>query len=217
MPPRTYVSTVLPSKYKAGRVYVTFDGHYSDDYKPYVFVSDDFGATWRSLSAGLPETSINRIREHPTQSARARPRARARRALVERRRRDVELAGDRDEHADGAGRTTRSSRSATTRWSIGTHGRGIWILDDVGPLEALTADAMAADATLFPIHRARLMSTFTPQAWYGAGEFFAPNPDWNAAITYYLRDARERAGRHHRDRRNRQGRANAQRSRGERA
>jgi hypothetical protein len=33
------------------------------------------------------------------------------------------------------------------------------------------------------------MSTFTPQAWYGAGEFFAPNPEWNAVISYHLRSA----------------------------
>lgn len=188
VPPRTYVSTVLPSKYKLGRVYVTFDGHYSDDYKPYVFVSDDFGATWRSLSAGMPETSINRIREHPRNP----------RVLV--------LAHERGVHVSNDGGATWSSLVTTTNMPtvpaddalfqerdnslvIGTHGRGIWILDDAGPLEALTADAMAADATLFPMHHARLMSTFTPQAWYGAGEFFAPNPDWNAEITYYLRDA----------------------------
>ena len=193
MPPQTYVSTVLPSKYKAGRVYVTFDGHYTDDYKPYVFVSEDFGATWRSLSAGLPETSINRIREHPRNP----------RVLVLAHERGVHVSNDggatwsslRRPTCRRCRRTTRCSRSATTRSSIGTHGRGIWMLDDVGPLEALTADAMAADATLFPMRRARLMSTFTPQAWYGAGEFFAPNPDWNAVISYYLRDARERAGR----------------------
>jgi hypothetical protein len=68
VPSQTYVSTVVASRHKAGRVYVTFDGHYTDDYKPYVFVSEDFGSTWRSLSAGLPETSINRIREHPRNS-----------------------------------------------------------------------------------------------------------------------------------------------------
>ena len=32
------------------------------------------------------------------------------------------------------------------------------------------------------------MSTFSPQAWYGQGEFFAPNPEWNAVISYHLRD-----------------------------
>ena len=34
---------------------------------------------------------------------------------------------------------------------VGTHGRGIWVLDDVGPLEALTAESMKADATLLPM------------------------------------------------------------------
>src|SRR6185312_2620578 len=68
---------------------------------------------------------------------------------------------------------------------LGTHGRGLWVLDDVSPLLASSSNATA----LLPIHDARLMSTHTPQAWYGAGEFFAPNPDWNAEISYTLADA----------------------------
>jgi len=72
---------------------------------------------------------------------------------------------------------------------IGTHGRGIWVLDDVGPLETVTPEISSVPATLLSISHARLMSTFTPQAWYGHGEFFAPNPDWNAVVQYNLRDA----------------------------
>jgi photosystem II stability/assembly factor-like uncharacterized protein len=185
VPDQTYVSGVLPSKFKAGRVYVTFDGHYTDDYKPYVFVSEDFGATWRSLSAGLPETSINRIREHPTNP----------RVLV--------LAHERGVHFSNDGGATWNSLATNmptvavddavfqerdNSLVVGTHGRGIWVLDDVGPLEGMTAEAMKADASLLPIRHARLMSTFSPQAWYGAGEFFAPNPEWNAVINYIVRD-----------------------------
>jgi hypothetical protein len=51
--------------HRAGRVYATFDGHYSDDYKPYVYVSDDFGQRWRAIVSVLPSTGVNRIREHP--------------------------------------------------------------------------------------------------------------------------------------------------------
>ena len=40
-----------------------------------------------------------------------------------------------------------------------------------------------------PPSRARLLTVYEPQAWYGAGQFFAPNPDFGAAIEYYLRDA----------------------------
>ena len=189
VPPQTYVSTVLPSKHKAGRVYVTFDGHYTDDYRPFVFVSEDYGSTWRSLSAGLPETSINRIREHPRTAG----------VLV--------VAHERGVHGTNDGGATWHALSGPSTnmptvsvddavfherdnaLVLGTHGRGIWVLDDVGPLESLTPSAVAAEATLLPIPRALIMSTFTPQAWYGHGEFFAPNPEWNAAISYHLREA----------------------------
>ena len=72
---------------------------------------------------------------------------------------------------------------------LGTHGRGIWILDDATPLETLTADAMQQPAVLVPPHRAYLMNTFSPQAWYGEGERFSPNPEWDGVIEYHLRDA----------------------------
>ena len=70
---------------------------------------------------------------------------------------------------------------------VGTHGRSIWVLDNIGALEALTPDALTADAFLVPPSRARLLSIYTPQAWYGAGQFFAPNPDFGASIDFYLR------------------------------
>jgi hypothetical protein len=47
------------------RVYATFDGHFNNDERTYVYVSDDFGRTWRSIINGLPTTSVARIAEHP--------------------------------------------------------------------------------------------------------------------------------------------------------
>ncbi|MGH7667945.1 MAG: hypothetical protein ACRENQ_00500, partial [Gemmatimonadaceae bacterium] len=185
VPPQTYVSTVLPSRYQAGRVYVTFDGHFTDDYKPYVFVSEDFGATWRSLAHGLPELSINRIVEDPRDAQ----------VLVLADSRGVHVSNDR-----GATWASLSTNMPTVPVNdavfqerdnalvVGTHGRGIWVLDNAGPLEALTTAAMQKAAVLLPLPRARLMSTFSPQAWYGAGEFFAPNPEWDGVIEYRLRD-----------------------------
>jgi hypothetical protein len=187
LPPHTYVSTVLPSAHAAGRVYATFDGHYGDDYHPYVYASDDYGQTWRALPAGLPETSINRIREHPHNPH----------LLV--------LAHERGVHfSNDDGRTWLPLSLVTNLPTvsvddavihprdnalvIGTHGRGIWILDDVGPLEALTAEALRQDAVLAPIAPTREMILHSPQAWFGTGTFFAPNPDFDAGINYYLRD-----------------------------
>ncbi|MBZ5497000.1 MAG: hypothetical protein LAP85_11410 [Acidobacteriia bacterium] len=185
LPPRTYASTVLPSRHAAGRVYATFDGHYDDDYRAYVYVSEDYGQTWKSLSAGLPETSINRIREHPKNP----------RFLVLAHERGVHFSND-----GGATWTSLATNMPTVPVDdaiihprdnaliVGTHGRGIWILDDVGPLEALTPDAVKTDALLVSIARGRQWNIYGPQSWFGAGEFFAPNPEFNAVISYYLRD-----------------------------
>jgi photosystem II stability/assembly factor-like uncharacterized protein len=185
LPPRTYVSTVLPSRHVAGRVYATFDGHYDDDYRPFVYVSEDYGQTWRSLAAGLPETSINRIREHPKNP----------RFLV--------LAHERGVHFSNDGGATWIALTTNmptvpaddaiihprdNALVVGTHGRGIWILDDIGPLETLTAEAVKAEAVLASTSRGRQWNIYSPQSWFGAGEFFAPNPEFNAVISYYLRD-----------------------------
>jgi hypothetical protein len=77
---------------------------------------------------------------------------------------------------------------------VGTHGRGIWILDDITPLEKLTATALAADAQLFPVRPALL---FNQSDQYGGGPrgvgdlgdrlFAAPNPPFGALIAYYFK------------------------------
>jgi photosystem II stability/assembly factor-like uncharacterized protein len=185
LPPQTYVSSVLPSRHAAGRVYATFDGHYDDDYRAYVYVSDDYGHTWRSIAAGLPAASVHKLREHPRNA----------RLLFVGHERGIHFSID-----GGATWSPLNLNMPTVPVDdilihprdndlvAGTHGRSIWILDNISSLEALTPDAMRSDAFLVPPARARLLSIYTPQAWYGAGQYFAPNPDFNAAIDYYLHD-----------------------------
>lgn len=188
LPANTYVTAVAPSRHAAGRVYATFDGHYNDDYRPYVYASDDYGQTWRSLSQGLPETGINRIREHPKN-----PRL-------------IFAGHEKGAHVsiDGGGNWAALNipdvpvddiaiHPRDNSLVLGTHGRGIWILDDIAPLESMTAEVLASPQHLMPIPAARLVNIYSPQSWFGAGEFFAPNPGVGASITYYLRDAASRS------------------------
>ncbi len=65
MPAGLWVSRVIASQFKEGRVYVTLNGYRSDNFAPYLFVSEDFGSTWRSLGNNLPAEPINVIREDP--------------------------------------------------------------------------------------------------------------------------------------------------------
>ncbi|MGE3818096.1 MAG: PDZ domain-containing protein, partial [Isosphaeraceae bacterium] len=58
-----YVETIEASRFEEGRAYVAFDGHRSDTDDPLVFVTEDFGKTWKSLKANLPRGSTRCLRE----------------------------------------------------------------------------------------------------------------------------------------------------------
>ena len=60
-----WVSRVLASQHKEGRVYATLNGYRIDNFLPYVFVSDDYGKTWTQIGKDLPNEPVNVIREDP--------------------------------------------------------------------------------------------------------------------------------------------------------
>ncbi|MDZ4674691.1 MAG: hypothetical protein SGI84_09560, partial [Gemmatimonadota bacterium] len=69
VPAKTYVSRIEPSWHSPATVYVTFDNHRRGDFTPYVYASNDYGKTFRSISNNLPRGGINFvhvIREDPT-------------------------------------------------------------------------------------------------------------------------------------------------------
>lgn len=63
IPNPRWVATIEASKHAAGRVYVCLDGHRSDDDEPYIFVSEDYGKTFKPLHEGLPWGSTRCLRE----------------------------------------------------------------------------------------------------------------------------------------------------------
>jgi photosystem II stability/assembly factor-like uncharacterized protein len=63
LPKGLWVTRVFASAHKVGRVYATLNGYRNDHFKPYVFVSDDFGENWKAISGNLPLEPVNVIRE----------------------------------------------------------------------------------------------------------------------------------------------------------
>lgn len=63
LPNDLWISRVIASSHLKSRVYVTLNGYRSDDFTPYVYVSEDHGITWESISNTLPKASINVIKE----------------------------------------------------------------------------------------------------------------------------------------------------------
>lgn len=65
LPKGLYISRIVASAHKEGRVYVTMNGYRNDHFMPYVFVSDDYGTNWKGIAANLPAEPVNVIREDP--------------------------------------------------------------------------------------------------------------------------------------------------------
>jgi len=63
LPKDLWVSRVIASQHQKERVYVTLNGYRNDDFKPYIFVSEDFGKTWSSINSNLPNAPINVVKE----------------------------------------------------------------------------------------------------------------------------------------------------------
>ncbi len=65
LPQKLWVSRVIASQHKKQRVYVALSGYRNDDFKPYIYVSDNLGKTWKSIHKNLPNSPVNVIKEDP--------------------------------------------------------------------------------------------------------------------------------------------------------
>ncbi|WP_420552112.1 VPS10 domain-containing protein [Tenacibaculum aiptasiae] len=65
LPQNLWVSRVIASKHKKERVYVTLNGYRWDDFNVYVYMSDDYGKTWKNISGNIPVSPVNVIKEDP--------------------------------------------------------------------------------------------------------------------------------------------------------
>lgn len=65
LPQNLWVTRVIASKFKKERVYATLNGYRSDDFTPYVFVSENYGQTWTNIGSAIPTSSVNVIKEDP--------------------------------------------------------------------------------------------------------------------------------------------------------
>jgi photosystem II stability/assembly factor-like uncharacterized protein len=150
--PGAWISRVTPSHRAIGRCYVTIDDHRRDDDRPYVFVTEDFGSTWSDITGNLPASgSAYVVREHPTNA-------------------DLLFVGtefgafasiDRGTiwYPIGQGLPTVAVHDLVFHprdhdLIAGTHGRALWIADDLSALGQLTPELRARDLALLTPRRA---------------------------------------------------------------
>jgi hypothetical protein len=188
VPAETHVSRVEASHFDAGTCYATFDGHRTDDMKPYVYVTRDFGETWTSMVANLPVGNVNVIREDP--------RNRNLLYLGTEYAFYVSLNGGKEWKRFMTGLPTVRIDDILVHprdndLIVGTHGRSIWIIDDITALQQLSDAVMNEDVHLFDVRPAvaYLADTQLGRQTGGAKYFRGENPQRGAAISYFLKSA----------------------------
>jgi len=191
LPPWGTVSNIEPSRYDEGICYLSVDLHQENDPRPYIYRTRDFGKTWVRIVNGIPESPLSYVhcvREDPI-------------------RRGLLYAGTENalyisfDDGENWGSFQADLPHAPVYWItvqehfndlvVATYGRGFWILDDLTPIQQLTAETPASDAHLFqprPAYRFRRIESHMSQPGDpAAGE----NPVYGAAVNFYLREVPE--------------------------
>ena len=184
-----WVSRVVASAFDSATAYVAVDGHRSNDLKPYIFVTKDFGRTFTSITNGLPAFGNVQV------------------VTEDRKNRNLLFAGTEFGLyvSTNAGQSWQKfmNNFPTVRTDdilvhprdgdliVATHGRGLWIADDITALQQLTPAVMAADATLFDIRPAVAWLTDRKLGQQVTGQqlFQGENAPRGAHISYHLRSA----------------------------
>ena len=184
---RPWISGIEASRQAVGTVYVAINNYRNDDFTNYLYRSTDFGATWQSIASGLPAARVTRtIRED------------RRNAKVLYLGTELGLFYSLDAGASWQRFQANLPTVAVNDLLvhprdndlvIATHGRGLWILDNVNALQELTPAVVASAAHLFTIEPAEMIRYSDDRAHVGDMIFRGQNPPPGAIIDYYLRDA----------------------------
>jgi photosystem II stability/assembly factor-like uncharacterized protein len=189
------VEVIEASPHAAGTAFTQLDRHDSGDRRPYAFVTDDYGASWRSIASNLPrEAPVRVVRQDPREpsllyagSENALWISYDRGGRWERLRAGFPVVPVYDIHV----------HPTANDLLVATHGRGFFVLDDLAPLQQL-AGARRAGIQFFPVRDATLWAGW-PSIETGdanalpANYFSGPNAPGGAVLTFYQRaKAKER-------------------------
>jgi photosystem II stability/assembly factor-like uncharacterized protein len=188
LPKNTWCSRIEASHFEAGTAYAAFDGHRMDDYSTYLYKTNDFGKSWTSIKNGLPFGWVHVIRED----------IRNKNLLFVGTEFGIFASLDR-------GKTWFSLKNDMPTTAvrdiavhprendliIGTHGRGIWIMDDISPLQEFSDDVFNSKMYLFSIRPDTQFYASVSREAFARPVFSAKNPPYGLTITTYFKDKPE--------------------------
>ena len=185
--PNAWIATVEASHFDVGTAYATADHHQDDDYAPYVYMTTDFGRTWKNIRGDLPDNAwwTHVIREDP----------RNRNLLYVGTEAGVWASWDRGAHWTSLrGKLPvvpvrdLQIHPRDNDLILATHGRGLYIMDDVTAIQGIAeAQAEAQEAQLIDIRPAVRWNYWNRDGNLGQRKWAGENPPNGAVISYFLK------------------------------
>ncbi len=183
LPKGTWVSSVEAGRFEEGTAYVTFDGHMTGDMKTYVFKTTDFGATWQGLATADIKGYAHVVRQDLVNPELL--------FLGTEQGLFASVDGGRQWGQFTAGLPSVAVRDLAIHprehdLIVATHGRSLYIIDDLTPLRNLTAKVLESDVAFLP-QRAQVLSLPASGDFdmSGDGDFVGRSLPESAFITYY--------------------------------
>jgi hypothetical protein len=177
------VSQIVAGHFDARTAYAAVNAIRRDDMRPHVYRTHDGGATWSRVVDGLPENGpVNVVREDPKQPG----------LLFAGTERAVYVSADDGAHwlslrQNMPASSVRDLVIHEDDLVVGTHGRSIWILDNIAPLRELAQAARAARAYLYgPPRATRVRWNMFSDTPLPPEEPAGANPPDGATLDYYL-------------------------------
>ena len=185
LPPHTWCTRIEASHFDAGTAYAAFDGHRSDDYAAYLYKTTDFGETWTSIKGNLPFGWIHVVRED----------LRNKNLLFVGMEFGIyaSLDGGETWFSLNNNLPTVAVRDIAVHprendLIIGTHGRGIWIMDDIRPLQEMTEEVLNKPYYVFSVRPAtKRFISFRGDSSSGA-VYSGENPEYGLSINVYFKE-----------------------------
>jgi photosystem II stability/assembly factor-like uncharacterized protein len=184
VPANTWVSSVEAGHFGTGTAIVTFDGHMTGDMKPYVYRTKDFGATWEPLALADLRGYAHVVKEDPVSAN----------LLFVGTEFGLFISIDGGQHwaQFTAGLPNVAVRDVAIHARehdliLATHGRGLYIVDDLTPLRTLDATTLTQEVVFLPSRPSTMVIPVFEFGFNGDGEFKGESPAEVASITYYLK------------------------------